>query len=267
MNSSRINTVSHWYGRLGNNIQQICNGLLYSISRNEGFFSPPHDLIDNIVFDDEQKTIINSNRFFHYNTKNKDFDIDINYLYANIGNIAKKYVVPSFKFSIDKPLDDDTLVIHIRSGDIFAHEHNPPHDYVPNPLCYYLTLIDEYDKIIVVTESDNYNPIIDKLKLIDKVTIQSKTVAEDFSTLIRAKNLASSGTGTFAVSAALCSSNLRKFYCSNLYLDEHLNPEMLIGIPNVEVYMIEFKNYIEPKTWKNNVEQRKFILEYDNENI
>ena len=267
MSSRVLNTVSNWYGRLGNNIQQICNGILYSSVSGDGFFTPPHELIDRIVIDQELKTMVRPNRFFHYNTKNKDFDIDINYLYKNIGNVAKQYVVPSFKFSIDKPFDDDLLVIHIRSGDIFAHEHNPPHDYVPNPLCYYLTLIEDYEKVIVVTEPDNCNPIVDELRKIEKVEVQSKSVAEDFATLMRAKNLASSGTGTFAVAAALCSSNIEKFYCTNLYLDEHLNPEMLMTTDDVEVHMMELKNYIELKTWRNNEEQRKFILEYQNESI
>jgi hypothetical protein len=130
-----------------------------------------------------------------------------------------------------------------------------------------LSLIEEYDKVIVVTEPDNYNPIVEVLKKIEKVNVQSTTIGEDFATLMRAKNLASSGTGTFAVGAALCSSNLQNFYCTDLYLDEHLNPEMLIKIENVWVHMMELENYIQIKEWKNNEEQRKFILEYTDESI
>lgn len=264
--SNYLNTVSHWYGRFGNNIQQICNGILFSKINGDGFSSPDHELIDQVLVDHENKTIVRPNRFFHYNTQNKDFDINLDYLYKNIGKIAKEYVVPNFKFKIDKSFDDDTLVIHVRSGDIFAHEHNPPHDYIPNPLCYYLNLIEDYDRVIVVTEPDNYNPIVDELKKIKKVKVQSKSVAEDFSTLLRSKNIASSGTGTFAVAAALCSSNIKNFYCSNLYLNEHLNPEMLMGT-DINVYMMQLDNYIECKTWRNTKNQRKLILEYTNENI
>lgn len=264
---SIVNTISNWYGRLGNNIQQTCNGIIYSSVNDDGFFSPPHELIEQIVVNCDRKTMLRPNRFFHYNTNNKDFDIDIKYLYQNIGKVAKTYVVPAFKFETNKSYDDDTLVIHIRSGDIFEHEHNPPHDYVPNPLDYYLTLIEEYNKVIVVTEPDNYNPIVDELRKHDKVVIQSTTVEEDFATLMGAKNLASSGTGTFAVAAALCSSNIKKFYCTNLYLDEHLNPEMLMSNDEVEVHMMELEDYIKLKTWRNNEEQRKFILEYKNEGV
>jgi hypothetical protein len=35
----------------------------------------------------------------------------------------------------------------------------------------------------------------------------------------------------------------------------------------VTVYVMELKNYIQLKNWKNDEEQRKFILEYSNESI
>jgi hypothetical protein len=259
---NKINTVSHWYGRLGNNIQQICNGIIFSLISGDGFISPQHELIDTICIDVEEKLSVTPNRFFYYNTFNKDFDINLEYLYSNIGKVAKKYITPNLKLNAKSAFDDDTLVIHIRSGDIFAHEHNPPHQYVPNPLIYYKNLIEFFEKIIVVTENDDYNPIISELKKCNKVKIQSTTVANDFLTLMRAKNLASSGIGTFAVAAALCSLNIKNFYCSNLYLDEHLNPEMLIKTDNVIVNMMELKNYIKTREWINSSEQRKFILEY-----
>jgi hypothetical protein len=264
---SKLNTISHWYGRLGNNIQQICNGILFSEVTGDGFFSPPHELIEKVIFNYKNQSMLNRPaRFFHYNTENKDFDIDLKFLFSNMGRVAKQYIVPNFKFTVGKPFDEETLVIHIRSGDIFAHEHNPPHDYTPNPLIYYKNLIESFKKVIIVTENDNYNPIIPELKKYDHVSIQATDVGNDFSTLMRAKNLASSGTGTFAVAAALCSSNINNFYCSNLYLNEHLNPEMLIA-SGIKVLMMEFEDYLEHKTWKNNEEQRKFILEYNNESI
>ena len=257
-----INTITHWYGRLGNNIQQICNAILFSKLNDEGFFSPEHDLIEQVVFNCSKSDKVRANRFFHYDTKNKDFDIDISYIFNHIREVAVEYIKPNLKIKSHNNFDDDTLVIHIRSGDIFEHEHNPPHDYIPNPLYYYLSLIEEYNKIIVVTEPDSYNPIVNELKKIKKVRIQSKSVEEDFSTLMSAKNIASSGTGTFSVAAALCSTSVKNFYCSNLYLTEHLNPEMLMGT-DVKVHMMNLDNYIESKTWKNDDKQRKFILEYN----
>lgn len=260
-NTKVLNTISNWYGRFGNNIQQICNGILYSSLTEDAFKSIDHELINQVTFNYMEQKNVKCNRFFYYNTTNKDFDIDIDYLYSNIGKIAKEYVTPNFKFNVEQCFDDSTLVIHIRSGDIFQIEFNPPHVYTPNPLQYYLNLIEKYDKIIVVTEPDDYNPIINELKKIKKVTIQSKSVAEDFSTLLRSKNIATSGTGTFAVAAALCSTNIKNFYCSNLYLNEHLNPEMIIS-SGITVHMMNLNNYIKTNEWTNSTEQRKFILEY-----
>ena len=58
---------------------------------------------------------------------------------------------------------------------------------------------------------------------IDKVKIQSSTVADDFATLMSAKNVALSGVGTFAMAAALCSTQIKNLYTTDLLLTEHLN--------------------------------------------
>jgi hypothetical protein len=269
--SSYLNTISNWYGRLGNNIQQICNGIIFSQVNGDGFFSPPHDLIDQIYFNNFDKDQIRSSRFFYYKNfenENKDFNIDLNYLYKNIRNIALEYVRPNLKVPNLIPFDDETIVIHIRSGDLFeviyeeSSQNAPNGIYVPNPLKYYLTLIDMFDTVIVVTEKDSHNPIVEKLKEIPKVTIQSKTLEEDFATLISAKNLASSGVGTFCVSAALCNPNLKNFYCSDLMLTEHLNYNMIVD-ENVKLNVMKLDNYIQIGEWKNTKKQRDFILNYE----
>ena len=256
-----INSISNWSGRFGNNIQQICNGILYSEINNCGFISPDHQYINPIYFNCPLNSSPTShNVFYYYSGQYRSFNIDVDYLINNIRRVCLNYIKPNLKFSVENPFDENTLVIHIRSGDIFSQVHLTPHDYCPNPLYYYLLLIDSFEKIIVVTESDNYNPIIDELKKIDKVTIQSSTVEEDFSTLMRAKNIASSGTGTFSVAAALCSTNIENFYCSNLYMKSHLNPEMLMN--HITVKQIDLDNYLKLNTWTNSEEQRKFLLTY-----
>ena len=98
---------------------------------------------------------------------------------------------------------------------------------------------------------------------IDKVKIQSSTVAEDFATLMNAKNIALSGVGTFAIAAALCSNSLKNLYTTDLLLTEHLNYSMLFNT-DVIVNVMELEDYLPvfPCSWKNTEEQRKFILEY-----
>ena len=108
--------------------------------------------------------------------------------------------------------------MHLRSGDNYHRIFDPPTNYIPNPLIFYLNLIESFDKCILITEPDRENPIVHELAKIDKVQIQSSTVAEDFATLMNAENVALSGVGTFAMAAALCSSTIKNLYTTDLLL-------------------------------------------------
>jgi hypothetical protein len=79
-----------------------------------------------------------------------------------------------------------------------------------------------------------------------------------------AKNVALSGVGTFAMAAALCSSEIENLFTTDLLLTEHLNYTMMYNT-DVDVQVMELgDDYIPvfPCSWKNTEEQRKFILEY-----
>ena len=90
-----------------------------------------------------------------------------------------------------------------------------------------------------------------------KFEIQSTTLDNDFNTLLGAKNLATSGVGTFVIAAALMSENLKNFYFSNLYLKRGLNPEMLdAGINKTK---INLKSFPPIGTWKNIENFRKYL--------
>ena len=62
---SNLNVISNWYGRLGNNIQQICNGILFSSLNGDGFVSIEHELINQVVFNYNEQSTIKQCRFFH----------------------------------------------------------------------------------------------------------------------------------------------------------------------------------------------------------
>ena len=96
-----------------------------------------------------------------------------------------------------------------------------------------------------------------------KIKFHSLSIAEDYATLLAAKNLATGGVGTFAVSAALCSKNIKNLFSSNVYLTEHLNCSMLYDT-DVTVYEVELDEYIPvyPCSWINDTEQRKLMLKY-----
>lgn len=267
-------SVSHWSGRLGNNIQQVANAVMFAeYTKNTFSQSLDHDIIQkfSIGFGDNQDS--GSGRFYSWEPLvhcergiregGNEVGLSVEYIYKNIQRICQSIISPKLNIPKREIIGDDTIVMHLRSGDNYHRVFDPPTNYVPNPLIYYLNLIDSFDKCILITEPDKENPIIHELMKIDKVQIQTSDVSDDFATLMYAKNIALSGVGTFAMAAALCSTSLENLYTTDLLLTEHLNYSMLFNT-NVTVNVMELENYIPvfPCSWKNTEEQRKFILEY-----
>lgn len=269
-------SVSHWSGRLGNNIQQVANCLMLA-EKNEDAFSQQldHNIIRKFdlnfgLAEDPQNYV---GRFYSWEPLvhcekgifegGNEVGLPKEYIYKNIHRVCKGYINPYLNLPKKEILGDDTVVMHLRSGDNYHKIFDPPTNYIPNPLIYYLNLIESFDRCILITEPDRENPIIHELMKIDKVEIQSSTVEDDFATLMSATNLALSGVGTFAMAAALCSSNIKSLFTTDLLLTEHLNYSMLLD-SNVNVHVMELENYLPvfPCSWKNTEEQRKFILEY-----
>lgn len=271
--------VNGWFGRYGNCIQQVMNGLLLAEYHKTKFIqNGDHNIISKfeLSFGNEQQEV-NYGRYFFWNdwyntttrtiTSPKDFDLPEDYITTNARRICKTYIKPHLNLDIQDPFDDDTLVIHLRSGDVYHHFHNP-NNYVPNPWIFYLKLIEKFDKIIVVTENDRLNPFISEFEKLNKVEIQSTTVENDVATLMRSKHLALSGVGTFAVAAGLCSLNITNLYCTNLKCNEHLNYTMFYNT-DVKVNEMILKDYIKVNSidnpdegWINSEEQREFIMTY-----
>jgi hypothetical protein len=270
-----IYSVSNWSGRLGNNIQQVTNALMLAEYKNEKFAqSLDHDIINKFVisFDEKSTDQVLSGRFYSWEplfTSNNIFEggneigLERDYIYENFRRICKTYVAPNLNIPEYDPLPENTIVMHLRSGDNYHRIFDPPTDYVPNPLIFYLNLIEEFENVILITEPDRNNPILEELEKIKKVKIQSKSVQEDFATLMSAKHIALSGVGTFAMAAAMCSKNIDSLYTTDLLLTEHLNYSMLFNT-DVTVNVMELKDYIPvyPCSWKNTEEQRKFIIDY-----
>lgn len=271
-------SISHWSGRLGNNIQQVANAILLSqFSRNSFDQKLNHDIIEKFYIDfsgnleREPEEIFG--RFYAWEPLThcekgilegeNEVGLTKEFIYSNIRKVCKEYISKHLNLPEKEPLDENTIVMHLRSGDAFHRVFDSGINYVPNPLIFYLNLVDSFDKCILITEPDKENPILHELMKIDKVEIQTSSVANDFATLMSAKNIALSGVGTFAVAAALCSNSIQNLYTTDLLLTEHLNYTMLIDT-DVTVNVMELENYIPvyPCSWKNTEEQRKFILEY-----
>lgn len=267
-------SVSHWAGRVGNNIQQTANCMMLAENRSHTFEQKlDHDIIGKFGYSFGKDGQHVEGKFYNWEPTvhcdngtlegGNEIGISKEHAYANMRRVCKNFIYPHLKVPTLDPLDEDTLVVHIRGGDIIEREYERPHNYVQNPLSYYLALIEDFKNVIVVAEPNSNNPVVPELQKIDRLKFQSLSVAEDYATLLAAKNLATSGVGTFAVSAALCSQNIRNLFTSNAYLTEHLNCSMLYDT-DVTVYEVELKGYIPvyPCSWKNDATQRKLMLEY-----
>jgi len=253
--------LSHWYGRLGNNIQQVANGLMSAQAYKTRFENNlEHDIIQKFSCSFGDNVVDASGKFFYWDGPYKEVPIDRGVCYTQMRSFCKTYVRPRLQLPrVD--VDPDTLVMHLRSGDVFDQRVTNPDQYVPNRFCFYDTLLEQFDKCILVTEDTTHNPIVKELAWNPKVTVQSKTVEEDFATLLNAKHLATSGVGTFAMAAALCSNTVENIYCTNLHIMEHLNYQMLYNT-DITINMMVLDNYIKPGEWTNSDEQRELLFSY-----
>lgn len=261
--------IPRWYGRLGNNIQQISNGIYFCRKNGIHFTSPDHPMIEaiDLNFGSNQYKIpkTSNNWFYHFEKEHSDFDVDIDELNLLRKNICEDYIYPKLKIDHSKlndPLPDDVLVVHIRSGDLYTHF---PNTHPQNPLSYYLKLYQLFEGKVIFIAEDDKNPIV-QILLQYKLDIRIWWIEDTYTLLLRAKNLATSGAGSFAISSAFCSKNLRNFYCTDLYIDHSLNPTMLKEQLNVFIAHVAGNKYFRVGEWNSAKDNIDKILNY-NENI
>lgn len=261
--------IPRWFGRLGNNIQQLSNGIYFCRDNRIHFTSPDHPAINSIDLNfGDNKFAISSNShnwFYFFNGSDADFSTDIESLNFHRKGICEEFILPNLKINhseLDEPLPDDVLVIHIRSGDIYTHW---PSAHPQNPFAYYVKLFNMYQGKVIFLVEDLRNPIVDYFS---KITTDTRvcSIEDSYSLLLRARNIASSGVGSFVMGAALCSKNIKKFYCTDLWLADSLNPTMLKD--HIEVYCAHLigDKYIKIGEWHCSTETIDKILNY-NEDI
>ena len=261
--------IPRWYGRLGNNIQQISNGIYFCKKNGIHFTSPDHPMIEaiNLNFGSNQYKIpeTSNNWFYHFEKEHSDFDVDIDELNLLRKNICEDYIYPKLKVDHSKlndPLPDDVLVVHIRSGDLYTHF---PNTHPQNPLSYYLKLYNLFESKVIFVAEDDKNPIVQVLQQYN-LDIRIWWIEDTYTLLLRARNLATSGAGSFAISSAFCSKNLKNFYCTDLYIDHSLNPMMLKEQLNVFIAAVSGNKYFKVGEWNSAKDNIEKILNYE-ENI
>lgn len=264
-------TISRWCGRFGNNIQQISNAIYFCKKNNYKFISPPHENIHSFSIDfGTMPAPSNIYFFFNQSTTGQggpNFECIEEELNFERKKICEKYILPNLKINLEQQmiLDKNICILHLRGGDIFTRENyrcNVISNYLQNPLSYYRHVISKYEKCICIAE-DERNPVVREIKKIKNVIFCSSTFEEDLKLLLTTKNLITSGVSTFSIAAALLSKNIERLYATDIFLQEHLNPTMLIDSIDVDITKIDQKKYIKNGNWLNTEEQRTKMLKYE----
>lgn len=276
--------ISKWYGRLGNNIIQLCNVVwLAKIKQCNITYIPEHPLINTqkIINKIKQNSSFKPTKTFRLKfflmkdvyevLENDPIQTPTLLDYKTIMHeVIYDSLCSSIKASNNDIMDEKTAVIHIRSGDCFKNNTKKPHPkYVPLPLNYFTMIIDdnykEWNNIIIVTEPDQINPVIKQIvhhiyknyKHIN-VTIQSSTLENDIKTILSAQNLILS-IGYFSQILSILSRNVKRLFYSNYLVGHSKLPDII----ECYHYRYDILEYIKIGQWKDTRQQRRLLLTHD----
>ena len=293
--------LQEWYGRLGNNLTQLVNAIDFCernkyvfVQKNTIFthaekgpiydgltdFKNPtkdlHSFINNFLvnFTDQNITLENVDDICIDKIIDFFYDAHIPVSNSRKSEILRTYILPNFNYNSD-PYDENTLVIHIRSGDIMKEGCHS--FYVQPPYAFYKKVIDEnnYKKIIILTEPDKKNPAIQLIQdNYQNVLIQCTNLYENVSSILNAKHFICNSHGTFGHMLALMSLNIK-----NIYIPYYLNPKGnfqdnnflksedtkaffdMSDITHMKVHEYLVYNYIGPFSWNPTMYQITLLKE------
>ena len=257
--------LSKWFGRFGNNINQMINVIQIALEYQLNVSMIKHPFFDTsklcLKFHDESgPTLTNSDGFF-YRHKIKHVNKSV---FTKWFAEAQQLLKDAFIIQDVEPRPTNDLVIHIRSGDIFCTT-NPHRDYVMPPLSYYTSIIENnsFDNIIVVAENLNNPTVHGLLRAHPEIKWKKQSLTEDMKLILSATNLVES-FGTFTPGLIVLSDNIRNVWKPSFQWEgfliyrfpkrfrEHLNITTL----NLRAY----HKSIWP--WQNTRQQRSFMLKY-----
>ena len=260
--SSRIN---NWSGRTGNNIIQIINCIYYSFYKhNLNYITfPSHSLFKTKkILSKESKQLDNSKKI-HTDKSNFFYAKKIGFILQpkQMREIAQKYIVDIVNLNLNSKCKDDSLYIHLRGGDIFTSKNI---SFISMPWKYYKYILDtnDYDNLIVVHE-DNNNSCLEKLKEIENVKTQSKSVKEDIELLCQAKRFIFT-VSTFDIMIYCLSKNIEEIFIPHTVVNDEWFPDMDWGIKTNIVYL---ENYTKNKWIGLSLAQKKELLLNYNEKV
>lgn len=256
-------TITHWYGRNGNNIMQLIHAIYYAKVYNHNTVRfPAHAFLNSnqIQLQDQQEKKEEVKGVFFY--LGNEFNLHIKEPYE-MKRLFLEFIKPIFRIKPSLTYSpENTLFIHIRSGDIFGQ--NPHPGYVQPPLCYYTNVIGDYEKVVAVCEDDK-NPCVKYLRNFPHLVYESNSVAEDLAILSGIHHF-QMGFGTFGMLIYWMNGDLKTLYIPRYVVEKQMGLDASLPLdwgPNITVHMIDFPNYIECGSWVNSEDQRKLMIQYE----
>ena len=207
--------LKRWFGRIGNNYQQLLAGIAISLKNKIDFSSYENEIFSPINIQFPKNFLF---KIFTYKEEIFfEYEKNFEYIRKNLNHINNNYILPSLKIENchENYFDSDSMVIHIRLGDIYD---NFIKQYIQNPISYYRKIFDLNYKNFFIIKDPLYNhKMIDQLKYDYNCNIISTNVHDTIKLLMNSINLTSSGFGTFPIIGASLSHKLKNFYFSKLY--------------------------------------------------
>jgi len=249
-----ILVLNNWQGMLGNTLLQTYNCILIAIDKkynirlpdpkdNHKFsnYSKYYNKRDIILYPETSKEEIKNRYNFYYQKWLPDYTECFNKNHEQAIKILKELLVFSEEDVIYS--EDDTLVIHMRSGDIFT---NCPHPkYVPPPLEFYTKIINkkEYKNYIICTQNGR-NPCLKPLEKMENVKWSGGELLKDIKLIMGAKHLVF-GVGSFVPALLMLSKNIKKIYVpSNYGIPGILEGENCLFNKKLDIESYDYTDYL-----------------------
>lgn len=269
-----------WNGRTGNNIKQLTNAVV-SAKREGGWMvvlpphrGPIHEVMrpPGIIFMEEfgrsrSRGIWGWARIDMWHGLDKEFPKEPHEEQA-LRTLLRPYFRKRLATCLESPEEEgaeETLTIHIRSGDIFTAENwwDPKHRQAP--CAFFRRVLREgnggraFRRALVLTESDRQNPCASWLEMQDLATVQSGAIWEDACAILRARNLVVARS-SFSETLARLSDRVRRVFTFDL------KPCCCGGgDPTREVYRYEIPEVEELRMSTN--QNRQWLLGYPEERV
>lgn len=303
--------LKEWSGQLGNNLLQLARTEFLAAKIEASISLPIHQFLDleqhyrlhTALIDPPGIGASSTFNFFladlrHFGkpTINLEESLLRNFYYQydsypyslslwNWRETLREKILPLLPSQLDPRITDETLVIHIRSGDIFQTDWAAHAAYVQPPMSFYLEIIEAFNfqDIVIVTQQDLKNPCIHKLQQqFPRIRIQASSLVEDISTILSARNLVT-GQSTFSLALGFASSQIQHLYIPQFDLKQgyiksflwsdvvkltfQANYQQQFKDLDFEIHLAKISQYISIGDWHNSPEQRDLMLNHKREHV